>query len=94
MLVFYSNILGKIDNLLHYENCYFNCKFLISNYLKNKLYQSNDGNDLTLTSTVPSQNFWINMTNNFIGGHDFINYIKLRINALSSRVRVYGWLYR
>lgn len=87
ILTFYSRILDRVDNLLKFDDSYFNNKTLIADYYKSKLLASNDGNDLCLAPTVPSQNNWLNFTNHFISGHDFINYIKLRINALPSRVR-------
>lgn len=47
---------------------------------------------MSLAPTVPSQNSWLDFTNHFISGHDLkhdqINYIKLLINVLPSRVRV------
>lgn len=81
ILVFYSRLFDKIDNLLKFDNIYFSNKLLIADYFKKK---SNDGTDLILASTIPSQNNWLDYTNHFISGHDFINYIKL----LPSRVRV------
>lgn len=57
-------------------------------YFKKKLYVANDGKDLILAATVPTQNQWLSYTNQFISGRDYINYVKFRINALPSRVRV------
>lgn len=57
-------------------------------YFKNLLYNSNDGRDLDLAGKVNGQNSWLFRPNNFISGRDFINFIKLRINALPSKVRL------
>lgn len=57
-------------------------------YFRNLLHNSNDGRDLDLTGKVHDQNGWLFRPNNFISGRDFINIIKLRINALPSRVRL------
>lgn len=82
-MVYYSGILGKIG-LLHFDETFFNIKILIADYYKRKLWISNDGKGLASAGTVPPQDHWINYTNRFISGRDFINYIKFRINALPS----------
>lgn len=88
MLNFYSSIFAKIESFLYYEEVHFNSKFLIDEYFRRKLINSNDGKDLELARFVPSQNNWLVSTNAFIKGRDFIHFAKLRVNALPSRVRV------
>lgn len=88
MTIFYSNILSKIDNLLHYDDLYFNSKFFYKLLFQKETSECKWCKDLELANYIPLQNNWLGMTNNFISGRDFINYIKLRINALPSRVRV------
>lgn len=51
----------------------FNSKALIADNFKRKLYISNDGKDLIIAGTVPPQNHWMNYTNKFITGRDFVN---------------------
>lgn len=62
-------------------------KFLIDKYFKSKLLNSNDGTDLVLADSIKGQNNWIDQPTNFIKDHYFVNYCKLRVNALPTRVR-------
>lgn len=86
-----NHIASASDSILNYlklgdGNLISNSKDICS-YFKNMLYNSNDGRDLDLAGRVNGQNNWLR-PNNFISGRDFINFIKLRINALPSKVRL------
>lgn len=60
----------------------------INEFFRNSLYNSNGGRDLDIAGRVAGQNSWIFRLNCFLSGRDFINYVKMRINALPYRVRI------
>lgn len=47
-----------------------------------KLKHSNDRKDTVLANRVSGQNRWLELLTRFLRGHDFVNFTKLRINAL------------
>ena len=51
------------------------------------LYSSIDGRGLRESAKVPQQHQWITSGNRLLSGRDYINSIKLRINALPTRSR-------
>lgn len=81
-----SNSIHK--HLEHDPGQFLDSSKAIREFFKTSLYHSNDGRDLDLASRVAGQNTWIFRPNNFLTGRDFINFIKLRINALPSKVRL------
>lgn len=52
-----------------------------------ELYKSIDGGALKESSKVPQQHRWVQEGTKFLGGGDFVNSVKLRINALPTRSR-------
>lgn len=51
------------------------------------LYASFDGRGLRESGRVPQQHIWITEGSRFLSGRDFVNSVKLRINALPTRSR-------
>lgn len=60
----------------------------INLFYQRELYGGNDGKDLNFAGKVTGQHRWLLKSNRFLSGRDFINLVKLRINALPSRVRM------
>lgn len=58
----------------------------INRYYADALYRSNDGRDICVRDLLSHS--WIFDCNRFVSSRDFINYIKLRINALPSKTRL------
>ncbi|GBM88628.1 hypothetical protein AVEN_207124-1 [Araneus ventricosus] len=59
----------------------------VSKYFAQKLYSSVDGLALSKSNEIPRQHDWINASNRFISGKDYINLIKTRINCLALHPR-------
>lgn len=85
---YYAHTINKLENYLKYDGYSFSNTKSISDCYKNKLYISNDGRDLVPSPRVKGQYQGIDMASDFIKGHDYINFNKLQINGLPTRVRV------
>lgn len=51
------------------------------------LYTSNDGRALSESKKVPSQHQWVTEGTRFLSGKDFINMIRIRVNAMPTKSR-------
>ncbi|CAL7932861.1 unnamed protein product, partial [Xylocopa violacea] len=60
---------------------------LLARKWSNLLYNSPDGAGLRESVRTPGQNSWIGDGTMFLSGRDYINFIKLRFNALPTRSR-------
>lgn len=75
-------------NLLSCNNSRFDSGKQIAEFFRTSLHRSYDGRDLDLSGDIKDQNSWLFRPNGFICGRDFINFNKLRINALPLRFRL------
>lgn len=64
-----------------------NCKAKIDKRWADLLHASSNGKALTPSKEVPQQHQWVTEGNRFLSGGDFINSLKLRINALPTNSR-------
>lgn len=91
MTTFYTYELNRLDNLLiishEGEDINITSTRDINNLHRKFLLNNFDGRDLDHANDLPFLNGWVDQPNNLIKGHDYIDYIKLRVNALPTKAR-------
>jgi len=84
---FLLNELEKANNKLKTNGLLLTSKSVLQKYWSERLYSSVDGNGLREASHCPQTHRWIRDPSRFLSGRDFVQCVRLRINALPTLSR-------
>ncbi|KAK2575343.1 hypothetical protein KPH14_012766 [Odynerus spinipes] len=85
--LYYRQEVERCQRRLHVDNEHLDNALGIRHYWAQKLYSSVDGAALRESSGVGPQHSWVERANRLLSGRDFINCIRLRINAFPTKSR-------